>query len=85
MEIVIAFFIVLATSFVKGFIKPKYGETGIHVFTFTIALTAVGVWQYLLGNPSMMAVFHQSIAVLAGAIAMYEVLLKKLDFVNGER
>ena len=71
---------VLFTQAVKKYIYPRFGGTGVHIATFTVALVGLGVYQYAQINPSFMEALVWALGYLAGAIAIYEVILKKIGF-----
>lgn len=62
----------------KRSIVPRYGDTGLHIFLFVVALAIVVVQVLMTTYPG----FGQMILIagkyLAGAIALYEVILKKI-------
>jgi len=72
--------VVLLTQVVKGYVYPKWGNTGVHVLTFAISLVGLGIYQYAVANPSFMELLVDALQFLAGAIALYEVILKKIGF-----
>jgi hypothetical protein len=77
-ETLIFFGVLLLTQVTKKYIFPTFGSTGVHVLTFVIALIGVGMYQYATANPGFMAVLMESLQYLAGAVAVYEIILKKI-------
>lgn len=72
--------VVLVTQFIKKYVYPKWGDTGVHVLIFTLSLIGLGVYEYAQYNPAFMDVLVWSLGYLAGAVALYEVILKKIGF-----
>ncbi|HLC78041.1 MAG TPA: hypothetical protein VJH92_02865 [Candidatus Nanoarchaeia archaeon] len=61
----------------------KYGKTAVHALIFIIALVVVAINSLVQGNPEYLAILKQAGIILAGAITLYELLLKKVfDSVN---
>jgi len=69
---------VLLTQIVKKHVFPRFGATGVHALTFTIALVGLGIYEYAQINPAFMDVIVWALGYLAGAVAIYEVILKKI-------
>jgi heme A synthase len=80
MEALIIIAISLATSILKKFIVPKFGEIGVHITIFLIALIGTGVYTYGSANPSFMEVIQSALAFLIATVGVYEILLKKINF-----
>ena len=77
-ETLIFFGVLILTQVTKKYVFPAFGATGVHVLTFVIALIGVGVYQYATANPAFMDILVQALNYLAGAVAVYEVILKKI-------
>lgn len=76
---------ILLTQVVKKFIKPRFGSTGVHVFTFIIALIGNGVYLYSQTDPEFALIIQRALEYLAGTVAVYEVILKKIGFPTVEK
>lgn len=81
--IVGAFALSLLTQFVKNIVFPKYGATGVHILMFILACLGVVCVGLYTSMPSVAKIIEEGLALLASAIAMYEVLLSKLGFSQG--
>ncbi len=78
LAIIIPFGIIVLTNLLKKFIKPKFGNTGIHIFTFFLCvLYTVGLGLYY-HMPGFKELVLEALSYLAICIATYEVVLKKL-------
>jgi len=71
--------IVVLGQICKKFIIPKFGITGLHVFLFFVAFIIVLVQAYSKMNPTFGQVLLKSGEYLAGAIALYEIIVKKIS------
>jgi len=69
---------IVLTQIFKKYVYPRFGSTGIHVLTFIIAAIGLAVYQYAKANADFMNIAVMALNYLAGAIAIYEVLLKKI-------
>lgn len=83
-ETVIVFAIVIFTQLTKGFIYPKFGNTGVHVAAFIVAMIGVGIYQIALSNPSIMEWVLSALTYLALAISIYEIILSKIGFTSAK-
>lgn len=83
-ETLIFFGVVVLTQITKKYIVPKWGATGLHIFTFALALVGVGIYQYATANPEFMEVLLYALNYLALAVAVYEIILKKLGVKSTE-
>lgn len=72
--------VVILTQFVKKYVSPRFGDTGVHVVTFVVALVGLGIYQYATANPAFMELLMEALSFLAGAVAVYEIILKKIGF-----
>lgn len=79
MTLVIAFFTSIFTEFVKPWLKNKFGNKGIYIFLFVVAGIGTFIYQYLYQIAYWQEIITKALEALAYAIALYEVLLKKLD------
>ena len=78
MDILIAFGTTVITSLVKNTIKPKFGDTGVHIFVFILALIGVSFYTFVFQvNPDVQTFVTEAIKTLTYAVALYEVILKK--------
>lgn len=70
----------LLTSFIKKYVEPKWGSTGIHVLVF--ALAAVGAVYFNWGEqfPGLKTFVAQAGLFFTSAVAFYEVILSHLSF-----
>lgn len=84
-ETLIFFGVVVLTQIIKKYVAPKFGDTGVHILTFVLALVGVGIYQYATANPDFMAVLMQALNYLALAVAVYEIILKKIGFRSSSR
>ena len=85
MEIVIFFAILVLTQFIKKYVYPTFGDTGVHILTFTLAAIGVGIYQVATTNPSIMDWIMNAITYLALAITVYEVILSKIGFKSAKK
>lgn len=72
--------VVVLTQLIKKYVYPKFGDTGVHVLTFVLALIGVGVYQYALHHVEFKELLIQALNFLVLAVAIYEVILKKIGF-----
>lgn len=72
--------VVLLTQFIKATVYPKFGKTGVHVLTFSLALIGLGIYQWAQADPSVMDWLVRAGQFLVGTIALYEVILSKVGF-----
>lgn len=79
-QTLIFFGVVILTQAVKKFIYPRFGATGVHVTTFALALIGLGVYEYAQYNPQFMDALVWALGYLSGAVALYEVILKRIGF-----
>lgn len=70
--------ILILTQICKKYIGPKWGDTGIHVFVFLVALLFVSVRAYATYNPTFGHLLIIAGEYLAASIGVYEVILKKI-------
>jgi len=75
-ELAIVFLVNAVTSFLKGYIYPRFGKAGVHVLIFISAL--VGALYVTYGNQymSLQQIVAEAIGLFALAVAFYEVLLQ---------
>ena len=79
-ESIILIGVIILTQIVKKYIYPKYGDTGIHVFTFVIACLGVGIYQAAQTYVEFKEILIQALNFLVIAVAVYEIILKKIGF-----
>lgn len=70
--------IFLLTQVTKKFILPKWGDTGLHVFVFLVALVAFGIKGLMTVYPGFGVLVLQAGEYLVGSIAVYELIIKQL-------
>lgn len=70
--------IVVLGQICKKYIIPHFGDTGLHVFLFIIAVIIVGAQAYMTVNPSFSHILLKAGEYLAGSIALYEVIVRKI-------
>lgn len=80
--ILLAFIITILTQLVKGYISPKFGDTGVHVFIFVIGLIVAGVTLGMQNSASFSAIVEQGLGYVALSVSIYEVILKQLGIDN---
>ena len=80
MELIIAFVINILTSLVKNYVKPKFGDSGVQALVFILAVVGVFGWDYISKVPEWKTIVLGGLQTLAYAIAMYEIILKKIGF-----
>jgi len=78
MEIIIVVAINLLTQVLKKFIFPKWGKFGVQAFVFLLALVGTGVYSLYASNVEFQALVAKALQLLTGAIALYELILKRL-------
>ncbi len=71
--------IFLLTQVVKKYITPKYGDTGLHIFIFVVALVAFSIQALMTVYPGFGALMLKAGEYLAGSIALYQVLIKQIQ------
>lgn len=84
MELLIAFGVNVLTSFIKGWVKPKFGNLGVHAVVFVLAVAGVFGWEYISAVPAWKEVALSALETLAYAVAIYEVILKRIGFFKGD-
>ena len=70
--------LVILGQICKKYITPKYGATGLHVFLFALACVIVVVHSAMTIYPSFGAIVLKAGEYTVSAIALYEVILKKI-------
>lgn len=68
-----------ATKFLRTFIFPRFGKTGVQAIVFICALIGTAYFNYGSQFPSVQIYLIQAIAFFSSAITLYEVLFSKLD------
>lgn len=63
----------------KKYILPKFGNFGLHVFLFVLALCIAGVQAAMTIYPGFNTIALEAGRFLIGAIAVYEILWKKFS------
>ena len=79
MEIIITLAINGLTNFLKNKIKPKYGSEGVHIIVFILAIIASAIVSIIQANPEFEVFAKQAVTYLISAVAMYELILKKIS------
>ncbi len=62
----------------KKWISPKYGDNGVHVFIFILALSFTVVQTAANHNPAFMTILEQAGLLLVATVGTYHVLFKKI-------
>lgn len=70
--------IFILTQFTKKYITPKYGDTGLHIFIFIVALAVFGVQSAMTYYPGFAALVIKAGEYLIGSVALYQVIIKQL-------
>lgn len=83
-EVLILLGTLLLTQFVKKYVYPKFGSTGVHILTFVIATIGVGIYQYAQTNIEFKELLLAGLNYLVVAVAVYEVILKKIGFKSAQ-
>lgn len=69
----------IITQLIKKFIIPKYGETGVHVFVFVLALIVTSVQVASTQFPGLGQFLIEAGTFLVTTIGTYEVIFKKIS------
>lgn len=78
METLILIAIIILTQVVKNHIKPKFGDTGVHIFIFAIAMIGCAIHLGAQHNAAFGIIIGRAIGFLALSVAAYEVILKQI-------
>lgn len=85
MEIAIIFLVNVFSSFLKRWIYPKYGATGIQVTVFVLALIGSIYLSFRDSISGLREVVEGALVIFSIAVSFYEVILSKLTwFRDGE-
>ena len=68
----------ILTEICKKYIKPKFGDTGIHIFAFLVALVIVLVKGFATTYPTFGAMLITAGQYLIGSLALYKIIVKPL-------
>ena len=79
----VAFLINIVTSLVKKYIKPKFGDLGVQIFAFVLALIGSGYVFYGDYFPGLQQFVLTAGAIFSTAVVFYEVLLKRISTFKG--
>lgn len=79
-ETIIFIAVVGLTQFIKKYVHPKFGNTGVHVLTFVLALIGVGIYQATISYPNFGLIVTDALTYLVSTVAIYEIILKKVGF-----
>jgi len=71
--VIMAPIVMVMTQFIKGFIKPRFGDEGVIGFVFLLALIFSVTKHIIVPAMPEDLIFHL-IKIMTGAIAIYEVL-----------
>lgn len=74
----------LIVQIIKKWIKPKFGDFGIHFVTFIIAGLVIGINMWAEHSIQIKELLMLAGAYLSTTIALYEVILKKIFDMVGE-
>lgn len=78
LAIVSVFMLNVLVQIVKNWIKPKFGDSGIHFFIFIIVLFFIAGKSIIAGNPEWLKIAIKAVEYLAATITAYQVVLKKV-------
>lgn len=78
METLILIAIVVLTQLVKNYIKPKFGDTGVHIFIFAIAMIGSAIHLGAQHSATFGIIVGRAIGFLALSVTAYEVILKQI-------
>lgn len=68
----------------KQYIIPKYGDHGLYVFLFAVALVVNGVHEAMTYFPGFGALVLQAGTFLVSTIGIYEVIFNKMNLPTTE-
>lgn len=68
----------ILVQIVKKYITPKFGDTGLHIFIFTLALIAFGIQSAMTVYPGFKELAIKALEFLVGSMAVYEILWKQV-------
>lgn len=68
----------LLVGLIKRYVKPKFGDTGVHVLLFVIAFLILSIKGFMTQYPPLQNMLVQAGTFTVGAIALYEVLWKQI-------
>lgn len=80
MTLLIAFVSNLFAQFLKNFVYKKWGDYGIYTVVFIVALGGTIIYKYVYAIPEWKEIITQALETLAYAIALYELILKRVGF-----
>ncbi len=78
MEIIIGILIMGAAQICKKWIKPKWGDNGVHVFIALLAILYTGIQYFASQDPVIMVWLQQAYTLLVGCIGTYELIFRKI-------
>ena len=78
MEILIVFAVSILAGAVKKWVLPRFGATGVHVLVFALGLIGAVGYNLYQSDPAFQTIVSEALRTLAFAIALYEVILKRL-------
>ncbi len=62
----------------KKWISPKYGDNGVHVFIFILALMATLLQTWANNDPHIMSMLKEAGLLLVSTVGTYHVFFKKI-------
>jgi hypothetical protein len=74
----IVFAITVLTNIVKDNIYPRWGTTGVHVFSFVLACVGAGLYFLSGYNLTVGTFIAKALQFLLLAVGLYEIILKKI-------
>lgn len=74
----IVFAVNILTSFLKKVVFPKFGNFGVQVIVFVLALIGALYMLYNGHFPALATWVGEALKVFAAAVAFYEVILKNI-------
>ena len=69
----------ILTQFCKRYVKPKFGDTGIHIFAFLVAFLIISIKGLATTYPSFGAMLVTSGQYLVWSLALYKIIVKPLS------
>lgn len=77
MEILIGGLVALLTEGLKRWAAPK-GSAAVRLTVFIVSFVLVAAWTFISGNPNLVAIAEQILAIAVSAVGVYELILKRL-------
>ncbi len=74
--------ITFLTQLIKSYVFPKWGANGVHAVVFILALAGAGIGYAVSVYPTLASFVNHALELLAGSVALYEVILKKIGTID---